>query len=333
MATTSEVLVCTAMMRSPVSVSRMYSTNGPRSTMSATVQGMPVAPALHGREGKALVLDEDLDVCVGGQLRPHRIGKRISVTLQPDCVRGRIERSVKTRRLADEARHERRGRMIVDRLAFAHGLELAAVDDGNAIAHRQRLFLIVRDVHERNTQLLLVAADFHFHLVAQLAVEIGQGLVEQQQRRMGDEATAERHALLLAARELIGIAIHQPTQRQHAFRPLQPLLDFLLGLIGHAQREGQVLAHGTMREQQEFLKHHADTALVRGQVRDIDAGKPDASRGRSVQSRNQPQQRALARTARPEDGDELVLGDIEAEIVQRHHRPVAPRYVGNPDVG
>ena len=58
-------------------------------------------------------------------------------------------------------------------------------------------------------QLALQALQLEAHLLAQLRVEVGQRLVEQQQRRLHHQRAREREALLLAAGELGRLAVGQ----------------------------------------------------------------------------------------------------------------------------
>jgi hypothetical protein len=64
------------------------------------------------------------------------------------------------------------------------------------------------------------ALDLEAHLFAQVCVEIGQRLVEQQHRRADDDGAGERHALLLAARELGRIAVGEMAH-PHGFQHLR----------------------------------------------------------------------------------------------------------------
>ena len=68
--------------------------------------------------------------------------------------------------------------------------------------HAHRLFLVVRHHQEGDADALLDAHQLEARLLAQLAVERGQRLVEQQQLRLLDERAGQRDALPLAAREL-----------------------------------------------------------------------------------------------------------------------------------
>ena len=53
------------------------------------------------------------------------------------------------------------------------------------------------------------ALDLDPHLGAQLGIEIGERLVEQEDQRVAHQAAAERYALLLAARELARPALQE----------------------------------------------------------------------------------------------------------------------------
>ena len=62
-------------------------------------------------------------------------------------------------------------------------LDPALVEDGDPVAHRERLLLVVRDVDERHPELLLDLLQLDLHLLAQLQVERAERLVEQERPR------------------------------------------------------------------------------------------------------------------------------------------------------
>ena len=64
----------------------------------------------------------------------------------------------------------------------------------------------MRDVDERDPDLVLDALELELHLLAELEVERAERLVEQQHARVVDERARERDALLLPARELARLA-------------------------------------------------------------------------------------------------------------------------------
>ena len=96
--------------------------------------------------------------------------------------------------------------MIVDFARRADLLDQAVAHHHDAVGHRQRLFQVVRHVDRRDAEPVLQLAQLDAHVGAQLGVEIGERLVEQQHRRLEHEGARQRDALLLAAGELRGAA-------------------------------------------------------------------------------------------------------------------------------
>ena len=88
-------------------------------------------------------------------------------------------------------------------------LHHAVLHDDDAVAERHRLDLVVRDVDRRGAQPLVQLLELDPHLHAQLGVEVGQRLVEQEHLRVAHDRAAQRDALALAAGELARLALEQ----------------------------------------------------------------------------------------------------------------------------
>ena len=110
---------------------------------------------------------------------------------------------------ADEAGDEQVHRMLVQRLRAVDLLQLALAQHGDAITHRHRLGLVVRDVDRRDAEVVLDARDLGAHLDAQLRVEVRERLVHQERLRMPHDRAAHRDALALPAGERFGLAAEQ----------------------------------------------------------------------------------------------------------------------------
>ena len=110
-------------------------------------------------------------------------------------------------RLAHEAGEERRRRPLVEVARGALLLDAAGVHDDDAVGHRHRLLLVVRDVDHGEAEPLLQLADLLAHLAAQPGIEVAERLVEQQHRRLQHQGAGHRDALLLAAREFRRLAL------------------------------------------------------------------------------------------------------------------------------
>ena len=105
----------------------------------------------------------------------------------------------------------------------------AAFDHADAIAQLERFFLIVRHQDRRDAQAFLNGFQAAAQLSADLHVERSEGFVEQQDFGLVGERAGQRHALLLAARKLIGLAL---CQLAHEVSPSVRI------------RDGAIVAHG-----------------------------------------------------------------------------------------
>ena len=89
---------------------------------------------------------------------------------------------------------------------------LAVSEHRDAVRHGHRLGLVVRHVDHGDAELAMDALDLELHLLAQVLVERAERLVEQENVGIEDEAARERHALLLAARQLARVALRKCRQ-------------------------------------------------------------------------------------------------------------------------
>ena len=153
----------------------------------------------------------------------------------------------------------------------------------------------------------------------ELRVEGGGGLIEEHHLRLHGQGAGNGDALLLAAGEVgrtrIGLVL-EPHQVQ-LLQGLGP------GLVRRefaelAQREGDVLHHGLVREQVELLEHHADplAQLVRVVLQDRAAVQQDVALIRFDQAVHDPQQRGLAGAGGADDRGRGALLHVEVDAAE-----------------
>ncbi len=140
-------------------------------------------------------------------------------------------------------------------------LDLAGAQHDDLVGQRHRLDLVVRDVDHRRAELLVQLGDLEPHLDAQLGVEVGERLVEEEHLGLAHDGPADGDALALAAGELLGPAVEQRFELQDRGRAAYALGDLRRRRAGHAQAEAHVLAHGHVRIERVGLEHHGDAAL------------------------------------------------------------------------
>ena len=108
--------------------------------------------------------------------------------------------------------------MLVDVGRRTDLLDPPLVEDGQAVAHGERLLLVVRDVDERDADLGLDRLELDLHLLAELEVERAERLVEQEHLWPVHEGASQGHALALAAGELRGTPRLVALEANHAHR-------------------------------------------------------------------------------------------------------------------
>src|SRR5436190_9144421 len=139
---------------------------------------------------------------------PQRLGRDPDsrAVVQTHSIR-RGDRSAKQVRAPEEAGHEGRFRLLVKLVRRPELLDPPLVHDRDPVGHRHRLLLVVRDVDEGDADVVLEALDEELHLLAELHIERAERLVEKQHTRAVDEGARKRDTLLLASRELSGLAL------------------------------------------------------------------------------------------------------------------------------
>src|SRR5260221_1537825 len=135
--------------------------------------------------------------------------------------------------VAHEARDELRRRPRRNRQRLGHLLDPRVVHDADAVGHRQRLLLVVRDVDKHQAELPLEVAQLDAHPQLQQPVEVAKWLVEEERLRLGDENASERYTLLLATRERAWLATCQLGESHHLERVHGDLTPLFLGHLVH----------------------------------------------------------------------------------------------------
>ena len=151
------------------------------------------------------------------------------------------------------------------RVLVAHVLQQGTVGDLEDAVGLLRHAAVVRDDEERGAQLLVDLAEEVVDRVGVHGVEVAGGLVGEHQRRAVHERAGDGHALLLTARELVGVLLLealQAEQRQGLLGPRLRALD--CGRASDERRHQHVLEHAELRQQVVELEHEADELVAQG---------------------------------------------------------------------
>ena len=223
--------------------------------------------------------------------------------------------------LTDEAGDEGAGRPVVDVVGRVPLLQSAGLEDADTVGHGKGLVLVMRHQQCGSAALAQQLADLARQAVTQLRVEVGEGLVHQDQVWFGRERACQRHTLLLSAGELMRPGPVHARQPDH----LEPEADAPLAFgRGEAmQAEADVVADTQVREQGVVLEHHADAALFR-RYRVADpahaaSSQQDLPRQQRFEASDAAQRGGLATTRWPEQAGDAAA--FHAQVEAGHHRP------------
>ena len=189
------------------------------------------------------------------------------------------------------------------------------VEHADMVADGEGFFLVVGNQNGAGAAQLEDFADLLAEAPAQLAIQVGEGLVEQQQLWFGSQRASQRHALLLTAGQLVRVALAEPGE-------LDQLKEFgadacAVGVL--ANTKGHVLRHAQVREQRVVLEHHADAALFRGQgkplARDELVGQADFPAGQRLETGDRAQCGGLAAAGGAEQTADVAGIQMQVEVL------------------
>ncbi len=219
-------------------------------------------------------------------------------------------------RAADEAGDEDVGGLVVEVERRADLLDHALAQHDDAVGEGHRLDLIVGDEDHRRAEAAVQAVDLDAHLHAEFGVEVGERLVEEEDLRLADDGPADRDALALAAGELAGAAVEKLRDLKDLGGVLHLALDLVPGRADGLEAEGEVLAHGHVRD-----RAHRTGRPWRGRGAAAGTSCIGALSMRSVavgdrlEAGDHAQQRGLAAAGGADEDDELAVLDAEVDAV------------------
>ena len=191
--------------------------------------------------------------------------------------------------------------------------------------------------------LKLDAADLFAHLNAQAGIQVAERLIQEQQIRLFDQRTGDRHTLLLAAGKLARFAVKEVVHMDQFRHFKSSFLPFILGYILDLQRESNVLHHGHMRIKGIVLEDETDTAVSRFHIGHIAVIKPDLTARDRNNARKHIQNGGLTASGRAQKAGQFTgiqygvevfnrccFSKMLREIFKSYFHKITPFFLSNP---
>ena len=193
----------------------------------------------------------------------------------------------------------------------------------------------MRDHHNRPAGVVERIEQVH-DLEARGRVEVSGGFVGQDHMGVVDKGSGNGHALLLAARELVGAVAEPPAQAHELGQSQAELRTVGIGRSLIGQRHRDVFHHAELLNQVVRLKHEAEVAAADTRERfivergDIVAAQEILPGGRPVEAPEQVEQCALARARGAHDRHEVALVEVDGDAGEcLHILPAEPIDLGH----
>ena len=176
----------------------------------------------------------------------------------------------------------------------------------------------MRDVDERRVDALAELDDLGAHLVAELGVQVGEGLVHEEHLGLAHNGAPNGHALPLTTGKRLGLAVKVLGDTQGLRRLANLLVNLVLGNFAELQGEGHVVVHGHVGVQGVALEDHGDVAVLGGHlVHDLAVDGKLTARD-ALEAGNHAQRRGLAAAGGADKDNKLAVGDVEVEVLNGH---------------
>ena len=217
-------------------------------------------------------------------------------------------------RAADEAADEEVDGPVVQLLRPSDLLELALPHDGDPVAHRHGLDLVVRHVDGRRSQIALETADLGAHLDAELRVQVRERLVHEEGLRIAHDRAPHRDALALAARERARLALEERLEPEDVGCLVHAPVDLVLLLALEPEAESDVVVDAQVRIERVALEDHRDVAVLRRDVVDDALADPDHALGDVLEAGHHAKSGRLAAAGRADEDHELPVLDLDLQV-------------------
>ena len=216
---------------------------------------------------------------------------------------------------ADEASDEQVVRMVEHFLGSADLLNEAVLHNDDPVTQGHSLGLVVGNVNEGGVDSLTQLDDLGTHLVTQLGVQVGKGLVHQHDLGVTDDGPADGNTLTLTAGQSLGLTAQVLGDVQDLSGFLDLFIDLVLRRVTQLQGESHVFINSHVGVQGVVLEDHGNIPVLGGHVVDQTVADVQFTAGNLLQAGDHTQGGRLTTAGRSNQNDEFLVLDLQVELL------------------
>ena len=152
------------------------------------------------------------------------------------------------------------------------------------------------------------------HGGSQFGVQVGQGLVKQEDRGLPHDGTPQSNSLLLTAGKSLGLPIQQMGDVQNSGGFFHTPLNLFLGHLAQLQTKRHVVEHRHMGVQSVVLEHHGNIPVLGCHIVHDPVSDEQLAFGDLFEACDHTQSGGLAASGRTDKNDEFLILDLQAEV-------------------
>src|SRR3954462_2440873 len=199
--------------------------------------------------------------------------------------------------------------------------DAAVLQERNALAMRFGLFEVVRGQYDA-VPVAIEAAHELPQALAELNVDAGGRLVEDDDRRLVHERLRHQHPALHAAGERAHVGVGLGGKVEVVHHLVDPAVVARETVVARLQAQG--FSHGKKRVEYQLLRHDPEHAARAPIVApDVSAHHRSAAGVGTYQAGDHVDQRGLAGAVRTEQAEEFAFGHGQADAAERAQRAIA----------
>ena len=197
---------------------------------------------------------------------------------------------------------------------------LAVAEDADPVADAQGFVQVVGDEHDRLVELVLDRHQLVLHLAPDQWIQCAEGLIHEQDLRVGAQRPSETHTLLHASGQLAGGVEGVGLEPDHGQCLDGRLVAFFLIHTLDLQAVGGVVNDIAVGEEGKVLEDHGCLLAAEGleggapELLDVCSLDQDTAMGHVVQLVHRSNGRRLARSGQSHDHEDLTLLYLERDV-------------------